>query len=154
RAGGRRIGAHDHDPWRGKRRAGHRAVRRRSDSRHRRRVGGARPRRLNYVAFPGVVQQSIPAFPGSLTKIGTVEQSGTLILADLPDYARNNPLYEGPWLVNGWLPVTIQIVAALVLVVGIGRRSVGWFRIWLPIAAVVGAATGWLAHWYVTAQGL
>ncbi len=80
--------------------------------------------------------------------------SGILILADLPGYAKNNPLYAGPWLINGWLPVTIQIVAAVVFVAGIGRRPVGWFKVWLPSAVVVGAAAGWLARWYVTSQGL
>ena len=80
--------------------------------------------------------------------------SGILILADLPDYAKNNPLYTGPWLIKGWLRVTIQIVAAVVLVAGVGRRSSGWFRIWLPSAVVVGAVAGCLACWYVTSQGL
>jgi S-formylglutathione hydrolase FrmB len=83
-----------------------------------------------------------------------VTLSGISILADLPGYAKNNPMYTGPWLIKGWLPVTIQIVAAIVLLAGIGRRSVGWFKVWLPTAAVVGAVAGWLAHWYVTSQGL
>jgi S-formylglutathione hydrolase FrmB len=77
-----------------------------------------------------------------------------LIPADLPGYAKNNPLYSGPWLVSGWLPVTIQIVAGIVMFAGIGRRSVGWLTVWLPSAAVVGAAAGWGVYWYVTSQGL
>lgn len=80
--------------------------------------------------------------------------SGILMLADVPGYAKNNPLYAGPWLIHGWLPITIQIVAAVVLVAGIGRRAVGWLKVWLLGAAAAGAAAGWLARWYITSQGL
>ena len=83
-----------------------------------------------------------------------VPPSGTWVLAALPDYARNNPLYAGPSLIHGWLPVAIQVVAALALVVGLYRRPRSWLRVWGPGAAVCGAGAGALAYWYITSQGM
>ncbi|WP_353615249.1 MULTISPECIES: alpha/beta hydrolase-fold protein [unclassified Mycobacterium] len=80
--------------------------------------------------------------------------SGTWVLAELPAYARNNPLYAGPSLIHGWLPVTIQVLAALALVAGLYRRPRSWLRVWVPSAAVCGMSVGALAYWYITSQGM
>ncbi|MGH3724344.1 MAG: alpha/beta hydrolase [Mycobacterium sp.] len=80
--------------------------------------------------------------------------SGTSVLAELPAYARNNPLYAGPSLIHGWLPVAIQVVAALILVAGVYRRSSSWLRVWLPSAALCGVGTGSVTYWYITSQGM
>ncbi|MGH3953219.1 MAG: alpha/beta hydrolase-fold protein [Mycobacterium sp.] len=80
--------------------------------------------------------------------------SGTWVLAELPAYARNNPLYAGPSLIHGWLPVTIQVLAALALVIGLYRRPRSWLRVWAPSAAICGTSVGALAYWYITSQGM
>ena len=83
-----------------------------------------------------------------------VPPSGTLVLAELPAYARNNPLYAGPSLIHGWLPVAIQLLAALTLVAGLYRRPRSWLRVWVPSAVLCGVAVSSLAYWYITSQGM
>ena len=57
-------------------------------------------------------------------------------------------------LLHGWIPLTIQIVAGIAVVAaivwGIRRRR----SLWLPWAAVCGAALTACAYWYVASQGL
>ncbi|OHV04818.1 alpha/beta hydrolase [Mycobacterium talmoniae] len=55
---------------------------------------------------------------------------------------------------HGWLPLTVQCVAVLVLLAAIGWRSRRWRRLWLPVAAVLGVAAAALVHWYIAANGL
>jgi S-formylglutathione hydrolase FrmB len=55
---------------------------------------------------------------------------------------------------HGWLPPTVQAVAAVVLVVAIGWRSRGWRLVWLPVAILVGLILAVWTHWYVASQGL
>lgn len=55
---------------------------------------------------------------------------------------------------HGWLPVTVQIIAAVALVVAVSRRSGRWQVRWLPWAVLVGAALSASAYWYVASQGL
>ncbi len=57
-------------------------------------------------------------------------------------------------LLHGWLPPTMQAVAAVVLVVAIGWRSRRWRLVWLPVAIVVGLILAAWAHWYIDSQGL
>jgi S-formylglutathione hydrolase FrmB len=57
-------------------------------------------------------------------------------------------------LLHGWLPPTIWAIAAVVLVVAIGRRSRRWRLLWVPVAVVVGLVLAAVAHWYVDSQGL
>lgn len=83
-----------------------------------------------------------------------VPPSGTLVLAELPAYARNNPLYAGPSLIHGWLPVAIQILAALAVAIGLYRRPRSWLRVWVPSAVLCGVSVGALAYWYITSQGM
>jgi S-formylglutathione hydrolase FrmB len=61
---------------------------------------------------------------------------------------------HGLSLLHGWLPITIQVVAALLVLGAIGWRSRRWRLVWLPLALVAGlGAAGW-AHWYIDSQGL
>nr|WP_239029408.1 alpha/beta hydrolase-fold protein [Pseudonocardia acidicola] len=55
---------------------------------------------------------------------------------------------------NGWLPLTLQILAAVLLVAAIGWRTRRWRLLWLPVAVVVGVAAAFAAMAYVAADGL
>jgi S-formylglutathione hydrolase FrmB len=61
---------------------------------------------------------------------------------------------HGLSLLHGWLPVTIQVVAAVLVLGAIGWRSRRWRLLWLPIAGAAGVGTAAWAHWYVDSQGL
>jgi S-formylglutathione hydrolase FrmB len=56
---------------------------------------------------------------------------------------------HGLSLLHGWLPVTIQVVAAVLVLGAIGWRSRRWRLLWLPIALAAGVGTAAWAHWYV-----
>jgi S-formylglutathione hydrolase FrmB len=73
------------------------------------------------------------------------------LLADAPAAP---PYRHGLSLLQGWLPLTIEIIAAIVVVVGIGWRTRRWRVLWLPVAILVGAAGAAWAHWFVDSQGL
>jgi S-formylglutathione hydrolase FrmB len=68
--------------------------------------------------------------------------------------AAQAPGRHGLSLLHGWLPPTVQAVAAVVLVVAIGWRSRRWRLVWLPVAIVVGLILAVWTHWYVASQGL
>ena len=55
---------------------------------------------------------------------------------------------------HGWLPLTIQLLAAAVLVAAVGWRHRRWRLVWLPLAVVVGLGLTAAAHWYVSSEGL
>ncbi|OBG63691.1 hypothetical protein A5702_22050 [Mycobacterium sp. E3339] len=55
---------------------------------------------------------------------------------------------------HGWLPTTIQVVTAVVLALAVGWRSRRWRTVWLPGAALTGAAAAYLTHWYIVDRGL
>lgn len=52
-------------------------------------------------------------------------------------------------LMHGWIPMTVQVMAAVALLVAIGRRTRRWRLVWLPWALVVGAALMAAANWYI-----
>jgi S-formylglutathione hydrolase FrmB len=52
-------------------------------------------------------------------------------------------------LTRGWLPIVVQVIAAVVLVAAIGWRSRTWRLKWLPVAAAVGVAFAGAAYWLV-----
>ena len=56
-------------------------------------------------------------------------------------------------LIDGWVPVTIQALAALTLIVAVGWRSRSWLLRRLPVATVVGAACIGGAWWFADRQG-
>jgi S-formylglutathione hydrolase FrmB len=57
-------------------------------------------------------------------------------------------------LLRGWLPTTIQVVAAALVLGAIGWRSRRWRVLWLPISLAAGVGTAAWAHWYIDSQGL
>jgi S-formylglutathione hydrolase FrmB len=57
-------------------------------------------------------------------------------------------------LMHGWLPATVQVIAAVALIAAVSRRSGRWQVRWLPWALIVGAALAASAYWYVASQGL
>jgi S-formylglutathione hydrolase FrmB len=57
-------------------------------------------------------------------------------------------------LMHGWLPVTVQIIAGVVLIAAVGWRNRRWRLVWLPWAALVGVALTAAAYWYIAEQGL
>ncbi|MGV0814830.1 alpha/beta hydrolase-fold protein [Mycolicibacterium boenickei] len=57
-------------------------------------------------------------------------------------------------LMHGWVPTSVQVITALVLVAAIGRHTRRWSLIWLPVAAVVGGILVAGTHWYIESEGL
>jgi len=57
-------------------------------------------------------------------------------------------------LMHGWLPLTAQVLAALLVISAIGWRSRRWRLVSLPIAAASGFALTGLAYWSIFANGL
>ena len=55
---------------------------------------------------------------------------------------------------HGWIPITAQVVAALVLIAAIGWRNRRWRLVWLPWAALVGVGLALAAYWYIASQGM
>ncbi|GCA97191.1 alpha/beta hydrolase family protein [Mycolicibacterium sp. NCC-Tsukiji] len=64
------------------------------------------------------------------------------------------PNHHGLSLLYGWLPVTIQVIAAIVLLLAIGWRGRRWRYLWLPVCAILGIAAAAWANWFTTSQGL
>jgi S-formylglutathione hydrolase FrmB len=71
------------------------------------------------------------------------------LLADPPV-----PYRHGVSLLHGWLPATVQAVAAAVLLFAIGWRARRWRLTWLPLALLIGVAVASWAHWYVDTEGM
>src|ERR1700754_4586783 len=57
-------------------------------------------------------------------------------------------------LMHGWLPVTVQVVAGLLLIAAIGWRNRRWRLVWLPWAALIGLGLAVGTYWYIAAEGL
>jgi hypothetical protein len=55
---------------------------------------------------------------------------------------------------HGWLPITVQVVAGLLLIAAIGWRNRRWRLVWLPWAALVGVALAVAAYWYIVSEGM
>ncbi|CDQ44442.1 alpha/beta hydrolase [Mycolicibacterium neoaurum] len=61
---------------------------------------------------------------------------------------------NGISLLEGWLPLTIEIVVVVVLIVAIGWRTRRWRLVWLPMCAAVGVLVALAARSYMNDQGL
>jgi hypothetical protein len=57
-------------------------------------------------------------------------------------------------LMHGWIPMTVQVMAAVALLAAIGWRTLSWRLLWLPRALIVGAALTAAAYWYIASEGL
>jgi S-formylglutathione hydrolase FrmB len=57
-------------------------------------------------------------------------------------------------LMHGWLPFTVQAVAAAVLLAAIGWRNRRWRLVWLPVAVGIGVVLAATAYWYISSEGL
>lgn len=57
-------------------------------------------------------------------------------------------------LIHGWFPPAVQIIAAVLLVCALARRSARWGTRWSPAMAVVAVAASLLARWYVDSLGV
>jgi S-formylglutathione hydrolase FrmB len=57
-------------------------------------------------------------------------------------------------LMHGWLPLSVQILAGVLLVLAIGWRTPRWRRVLLPGAAAVGVVLVALTHWNISSNGL
>ncbi len=55
---------------------------------------------------------------------------------------------------HGWVPATVQVIAAMLLIAAVSRRTGRWQLRWLPWALIVGGAVAASAYWYVASQGL
>ncbi|WP_280828086.1 alpha/beta hydrolase-fold protein [Mycobacterium sp. OTB74] len=64
------------------------------------------------------------------------------------------PNHHGLSLLYGWLPITIQAVAAIVLLLAIGWRGRRWRFLWLPVAVIIGVIAAAWAIWFTNSQGL
>lgn len=57
-------------------------------------------------------------------------------------------------LLHGWIPLLVQIVAAIALVAAIGWRNRRWRLLWVPWAVFIGTMLAMGAYWYIAAEGL
>jgi S-formylglutathione hydrolase FrmB len=57
-------------------------------------------------------------------------------------------------LIRGWLPIVVQVIAGIVLVVGIGWRTGRWRTRLLPVAAVVGVALAAAVYGFIDYEAL
>jgi S-formylglutathione hydrolase FrmB len=57
-------------------------------------------------------------------------------------------------LMHGWLPPTVQALAAVLLICAIGSRSRRWWTLCLPLAVGLGVVLALSLHWYVSSAAL
>ena len=57
-------------------------------------------------------------------------------------------------LIHGWMPATVQVITAVVVVLAIGRRSRRWRVISVPVAFFIGVALTGAVFWFIEDQGL
>ena len=57
-------------------------------------------------------------------------------------------------LMHGWIPVVAQILAVIAVILAVGWRTRRWRLVWLPAAALVGAALAGATHWNIASDGL
>lgn len=53
-------------------------------------------------------------------------------------------------LMHGWVPISVQVVTAVALLLGIGWRTRAWRLRWLPLAALAGCAAAYGTREYVS----
>lgn len=60
----------------------------------------------------------------------------------------------GVSLIDGWLPVALQVVAGAAVIAAVGWRTRRWRLRWLPVSAAVGVVLIGAVWWFVDRQGL
>ncbi|MGQ4599428.1 alpha/beta hydrolase-fold protein [Nocardia sp. R6R-6] len=61
---------------------------------------------------------------------------------------------HGISLLHGWLPLTLELLTAAILLVAVARRTRRWWLIELPVSVAIGGAAALAARWYVADEGL
>lgn len=57
-------------------------------------------------------------------------------------------------LMHGWLPLTVQCLAAAAVVLALGWRTGRWRRVWLPWSALIGGALAMATYCYIESAGV
>jgi S-formylglutathione hydrolase FrmB len=57
-------------------------------------------------------------------------------------------------LLDGWVPITVQVIAVATLVLAIGWRTGRWRLLWVPAFLVFGAAVAVATNWYLGFAGM
>jgi S-formylglutathione hydrolase FrmB len=57
-------------------------------------------------------------------------------------------------LMHGWVPGIVQALAVTLLLIAVGWRTRLWRLLYLPVAAVLGAALAICSNWYIASAGL
>ena len=57
-------------------------------------------------------------------------------------------------LMHGWIPATVQILAAVLVLLAVGWRTRRWRRVLLPVAAGCGVALAGIVYWGIASNGL
>jgi S-formylglutathione hydrolase FrmB len=57
-------------------------------------------------------------------------------------------------LVDGWIPVVVQLAAVLLLLAGLLRKSRGWLTRWIPVLSACGVGAAWTLRWYFASLGI
>jgi S-formylglutathione hydrolase FrmB len=57
-------------------------------------------------------------------------------------------------LMHGWIPITAQVIAGLLLIAAVGWRNRRWRLVWLPWATLMGVALAVAAYRYITSEGM
>ncbi len=70
-----------------------------------------------------------------------------------PALNQQHAFHHGISLLHGWLPPTVELLAGVVLLVAVARRTRRWWLFRLPACAAVGVAAA-AAAWYVADEGL
>lgn len=66
----------------------------------------------------------------------------------------HNGYQHGISLLAGWLPLTVEVMAIVLGMIVLARRSRRWWLVWIPVAAAVGGLSVWLTYRYWTSAGL
>lgn len=70
-----------------------------------------------------------------------------------PEPIANSTPGSGISLLNGWLPLTLQVIAAIALIAATGWRSRRWRLQWLPVAGAAGILLIAAVWWFLDRQG-
>ncbi|MGW4091935.1 alpha/beta hydrolase [Nocardia sp. NPDC004750] len=71
-----------------------------------------------------------------------------------PASNQQHTFHHGISLLHGWLPVTVALLAAVIVLLAVARRGRRWWLIQLPVCVALGVAGALGAAWYVADEGL